>query len=705
MQTSEFVSHANKELRAKRSKFRTLGSHPTITEVVDYYLRADILPEIFHVTQVRDVNFIYRESGGKDVHIPLQPKDIVELENSLRQFFTQHEGRLEPYPWFTMSWESAAYENNTRILANSATGERRIIGWDSVIELDYGWRQSFGELYSGIQVLDDFGIYYRAKFSGHRSLHFILPAETMPENFRERPDRNVWRDTINKVGEFVITRSNYLRHWQKMGTHGVCSAPYTVHRYVGLVSIPLIPTDYREFRPWMATVHLAVPVPNWWDIPTQAGENFQKLLDYIDSGREVFDLQTSAVNMRSNTQEMDYVSGVLRRAQAMPRPAVQNIAELQDEDIRARRQAAWRLMIGGTGTINELLKAAKDEDKVVRWFALEAIRANIDTCLERSRRDEYIADKHLVSEDGFTDVNHAAEKLITDEDEYVRQAALDLLSESRERGIARLLQFVMKEDASKLNQEALWTLRDWGEAQGERCIEILARFIRSNDIELRKAALLVMGKIVRLAAPKLIELLADADEDIRIDALSALLEMGEGAVPFLREVVENKQKPSCMLAQRALDGLKNLRTNKDWRTILPSLKIARLIAMGETLALPMLSQQLKSPDKKTRFVAAKALSYIGQASVPIFINSLSSSNTNLRRRACEALRDISPPEARDALKKALTDTDVKVRQNAVRALARIGNPDDFQALRPLLSDESKAVRRTVREALNVKRDA
>jgi len=687
------------------SEFHTLGSHPTIPEVVNYYLRSDILPEIFRVTQVRDVTFIYRESGSKDEHIPLQPKDITELENFLRQFFTQHEGQLEPYPWFTMSWESAAYENPNS--GEFGYDERRIIGWDSIIELDYGWRQSFGELYSGIQVLDDFGIHYRSKFSGHRSLHFILPAEAMPESFRERPDREIWSDTINKVGEFVITRSNYLRNWQKMGTDGVYSTPYTVHRFVGLVAIPLMPTDYLQFRPWMATVHLAAPVPNWWDVPTQAGENFQKLLDYIEPDRRVFDLQTSATKERLNTQEIGYVPGALNRSKAVAHSSDKSLAELHDGDVQARRRAAWTSMIQGTDAIGELLKAMNDEDEVVRWFALEAIRANIDDGYEDgftlSRRRallfadvNHVDDEHLVS---------AAEKLITDEDEYIRQAALDLLSESGKRGIVRLLQLTTKDNAGRLTQEALWTLRDWVEVQGEAGIETLMQFVYSNDTELRHAALLVMGKIARLAAPRLIELLSDVDENIRINALCTLLETGEGAAPFLQTAVESKQEPACILAQRALDGLKRLRVNEGLRTLLPSLNIVRLIAMEEALALPLLGQQLGSADKKTRFVAAKALSYIGQAAVPIFIDSLNSSDTNLRRRACEALRDISPPEARDALKNALTDTDVKVRQNAVRALIRIGNPDDLEAIRPLLSDASKAVRRIVREALNVKHDA
>jgi len=690
---------------AQKSKFITLGSHPTISEVVDYYLRPDILPEIFHLTQVRDVTFIYRESvaedvripfqeekllraifsNGKDIRIPLQPKNIVELENFLRQFFIQHEGQLEPYPWFTILWGGAAYANDT-IPTNSATGERHIIGWDSVIELDYGWRQSFGELYSGIQVLDDFGIYYRAKFSGHRSLHFTLPAESLPISFRERPERGKWNEAVNKVGEFVISRSNYLRYWQKIAG-GVCSAPYTVHRFVGLVSIPLMPEDYQKFRPWMATVHLAAPVPNWWDVPIDAGENFQKLLDHIEANREIFDLQTSATK-KFGAQQVGYTPGATSRAQAMACPIAQSLIELQDEDIKIRRRAAWSLITQRTESIDELLQAANDADEVVRWFALEAMRANID--------GEYVDSKHLVP---------VVEKLATDENEYVRQAALDLLSEISEHGIASLLRFVMKGDAGKSNQEALWALIDWIEAQGEKGIKMLLEFIRSNDIELQNAAFLVIGKVVRLAAPKLIELLDDTDENIRINALTALLELGEGAIPFLQPIVENEQKPSSILAQRAFDGLKRLRISKDLRTTLPPLNIARLIAMGESFALPMLSQQLKSADKKTRFFAAKALAYIGQSAVPVLIDSLSSSDTNIRRRAAEALRDISPPEARDALRKALTDTDIKVRQNTVRALAKIGNPDDLEAIRSLLSDESKAVRRAVREALNVKRDA
>jgi len=562
---------------AQRTEFPTLGSHPMITEVINYYLRSDILSEIFYVTQIRDVTFIYRKSGDRDAHIPLQPKDIAELENFLRQFFTQHEGlhsseakgQLEPYPWFTMLQRRTAYENKPQ------TGERRIIGWDSVIELDYGWRRSFGELKNGMQVLDDFGIHYRMKFSGHHSLHFILPAEAMPESFRERPEQDKWYDAMNKVGEFLAARSNYLQDWQTMFGK-VCSAPYTVHRSVGLVSIPLRFEDLKKFRPWMATVHLAAPVQNWWAVPADASENFQKLLDYIASGREIFDIQKGSASCRTDAGGADFLAGengyvpiAINRAQAMAPTAVQSLVEsgvsclacgLYDRDVRVRRQAAWVSMIQGTKNITELLKATDDKDKTVRWFALEAIQENIDVCPERSRRDGY--------EDGVTDVNHVddenlvsiAEKLTTDGDEYVRQAALDLLSSIGGGGIARLVQYIKGDKkSSKLSSEAFWTLRDWGEAQSEAGIQTLMQFVLSDNAELRDAALFVMGQIGGIAAPRLIELLYNTDENIRINALNALLKMGEGAVPYLKTVVESKQEPICTLAQRALDGLRKLR--------------------------------------------------------------------------------------------------------------------------------------------------
>ncbi len=118
----------------------TLGSHPTITEVLDYYLRPEILAELFRATQIRDVTFIYREKGlWRERPIDLRPEDAGELGSFLWQFFEERQGRLQPYPWFAIGDEG----RGSRATAYS-TNPRRLIGWDAIIEFDFGWRKSFG---------------------------------------------------------------------------------------------------------------------------------------------------------------------------------------------------------------------------------------------------------------------------------------------------------------------------------------------------------------------------------------------------------------------------------------------------------------------------------------------------------------------------------------------------------------------------------
>jgi HEAT repeat protein len=342
-------------------------------------------------------------------------------------------------------------------------------------------------------------------------------------------------------------------------------------------------------------------------------------------------------------------------------------------------------MIHGANDITRLLVATKDKDRVVRWFALEAIKGSIHS--------EYADEKDLV---------YIAENLLNDSDEYVRQAALDLLIGFGESSIEHLLQVAAKFAAGYRSWpawEALWTLTSWVKAQGEAGIEALMKFVHGNDIELQDSALFVLGRIARFAAHRLVELLSDVNEDIRIGSLIALLELGEDTVPFLKIAVESKEEQTHTLAQQALDGLEKLRANEHLQMAIPSLRIARLTAIGGELALSALSKELRSANRKNRFMASKALAYIGQASVPTLISSLRSPDTDLRRRACEALRDIASSEARDALRDALHDPDMAVRQNAVRALTRIDNPNDLLAIRSLLLDPSRAVRRTAREAV------
>ncbi|MEO2006581.1 MAG: HEAT repeat domain-containing protein [Candidatus Poribacteria bacterium] len=296
-----------------------LTTRPHLGEVRDYYLRPSILAEVFRSTVVRDVTLTSSHGGRADTQRSLTPTDPADLAAIIRSVFAQHEeglgvypyaDRAEPYPWFTVGCDTVVDEVISRAYTR---GTRRPIGWESGVELDYGWRRSFAELYSGLRVFDDHGVHYRLKFSGRTSLHAIFPAEAMPDSLRARPALEEWEAAINRVGRFVADRSRVLHEpWDTMGADYMYSAPYSVHRGTGLVSVPLTRRDCGVFRPWMAATRLVEPLNGWWDVPEDAGANFAALLDAIDRNTVVFDLRPAATPPAKG----GYVPGATERALA-----------------------------------------------------------------------------------------------------------------------------------------------------------------------------------------------------------------------------------------------------------------------------------------------------------------------------------------------------------------------------------------------------
>ncbi|MBN3927041.1 MAG: HEAT repeat domain-containing protein [Nostoc sp. NMS4] len=80
-------------------------------------------------------------------------------------------------------------------------------------------------------------------------------------------------------------------------------------------------------------------------------------------------------------------------------------------------------------------------------------------------------------------------------------------------------------------------------------------------------------------------------------------------------------------------------------------------------------------------------------------NSLQDEDSDVRRRAAEALGKISNQEAVSALIKALQDEDSDVRRRAAEALGKISNQEAVSALIKALQDEDSDVRRRAAEAL------
>ena len=149
-------------------KLRTMGRWPTLGELFEYYARDDICAAIYYQSKRWRILI-----GSKYILEPSSERDTREkLLKKLREFAegTKETERLPKYP--TM-----------HILKDR--GEIADVRYDFMTEDDpRTWKQAFDNMAKALDVLEFHNAYYRIKFSGHRSLHLMIPAEAFPKTFR-----------------------------------------------------------------------------------------------------------------------------------------------------------------------------------------------------------------------------------------------------------------------------------------------------------------------------------------------------------------------------------------------------------------------------------------------------------------------------------------------------------------------------------------
>ena len=118
-------------------------------------------------------------------------------------------------------------------------------------------------------------------------------------------------------------------------------------------------------------------------------------------------------------------------------------------------------------------------------------------------------------------------------------------------------------------------------------------------------------------------------------------------------------------------------------------------------AVPYLAQLVEESDPGTRFLAAQALSKIGdeaEAAVSSLLIALRADDMYLRMATTSALISIGNP-AVPGLVKALFDRNKAVRRASAKALGKIGNPRAIKPLEVAVKDREPSVRKLCTEAL------
>ena len=215
---------------------------------------------------------------------------------------------------------------------------------------------------------------------------------------------------------------------------------------------------------------------------------------------------------------------------------------------------------------------------------------------------------------------------------------------------------------------------------GSATVELLISQLTADDLEVRRAAAVALGRIGDArATPALVDALTD--EPVAVDAANALAQIGDPA---------------------AVDGLLNLVGNDD-----ASVRQAAVSALNSILP-PSMSERiiplLHDPDPNVRESAVKIAGYFGYAEAAgALIELCRDENERVRCAAIEHLPFVEDERAVNVVVQALNEETSKVRAAAARALSNMDAPEVVPALIEALSDEDVWVRYFSARALGRRR--
>jgi len=336
------------------------------------------------------------------------------------------------------------------------------------------------------------------------------------------------------------------------------------------------------------------------------------------------------------------------------------------------------------GPLTALLNTPSAPTEVIA----NALAALHDRYEEQYAEGAYIADlaSREISPTGFQNLIDAA--ALAPGKENLRSIAL-VLGWLKRAGVDRALTRLM--GRVDLRDEIIEALVRHGSAT----VELLIGQLISEDLEIRRSAVVALGRIGdSMATPALIETLND--ESLTIDAANALGQIGDArAVDGLVNLIGN---PDASVRQAAVSALNSLTLPSMSERIIPLLhdpdpnvresavKIAGYFGYPEaTAALLELSHD---SNERVRCAALEHLPYIDdERTLDVLIQAMKEETPNVRAAAARGLGHTFAPEAGQSLIEGLSDDDVWVRYFSARALGRLKSDESVEALKGVVEKE------------------
>lgn len=362
------------------------------------------------------------------------------------------------------------------------------------------------------------------------------------------------------------------------------------------------------------------------------------------------------------------VPAVHRVAQAEPAPEVSQ-AGTRDTMDRTGDDARLRADLGRYGAM-ELRKASRMADLA----AVRELRtARLAGAIARDLRDP--AD--TVEQD--PSVVSALIERLTDTHASVRRAAASSLGSLRAHRAVPALATALADKSWEVRVAAAEAL---GGIQDAKAIPALVKLLADENANVREAGIdALQGFNEEVPVAAVVPVLADSRPRMRQAAASILGSTGDRAA--LAPLVKALKDPVAVVRQSAIEALQRLHDPSVARELQPLLAdesaAVRLEAMealrelGASVPEAALLKALDDPSAEVRQRAASlAHEEAPSAAVVAALRKLVTSdpNADVRTTAIEALAEARHPQAREAIKAALTSGDARVRRAAAEALGQ-----------------------------------
>ncbi|HEY9852158.1 MAG TPA: HEAT repeat domain-containing protein [Leptolyngbyaceae cyanobacterium] len=244
---------------------------------------------------------------------------------------------------------------------------------------------------------------------------------------------------------------------------------------------------------------------------------------------------------------------------------------------------------------------------------------------------------------------------------------------------------------------------------GRQVTELLIEQLNSDDIEIRRAAAIALGRIGDPRSVSALTRLLTADPELMVIVAGALAQIGDRrAFDTLLDLIGHPDAAVRLAVVAALNSLGHpdmlIRTIDLLQDQNPhiresAVKIAGYFAFNECVTL--LLDRCRDPDENVRRAAIELIPYLENAPVlPTLIAALEKETPKVRAAAARALGQMESVLAYPYLLSALKDEDAWVRYYATRAIGWNGYPEAIEVLaKAAVSDPAHQVQIATVEAL------